>query len=358
MRTSFAALGAGLSLSLVTTSAHAGDESLEALLSQEVVTSVSKSAESSQDAPALTRSISGEEIHRYGLTSIDEALDYLGVGVHVVRSLDHSELTVRGVAFPNDRGNHILVLVDGHVVNEPLFGDAPIDQRLGIPLELVDHVELVLGPGSAIYGTNAVLAVVNIVTKSAKENAGFHVAAEGGAIGTLRSTATMGRSFDLLGKRASFTAGLSYFGQRSSIELPFEDLGAEPGTGQRLTWGGTATDAYKSNIGGLYFRFVRDGLEIAGRGSLARTGEPSGLSDFDDPRSGHDVRRGSVRASQTIPLDRRVDLTATAYADAFENDRHTFVSRRGQCPFAAATCDYREDEGSHRLGSELRLNVD
>src|SRR5213075_3298255 len=91
------------------------------------------------------------------------------------------EIGGRGVLLTADFNNHVLVLVDGHVMNEQWDGTAYFEQGLGIPLELIDHIELVLGPGSVLYGGNAMLAVINVVTKSARNHKGLHLVMEGGA---------------------------------------------------------------------------------------------------------------------------------------------------------------------------------
>jgi outer membrane receptor protein involved in Fe transport len=355
------ALAAGFSIAqcLWAVESRADDTSLEGLLAQEVVTTASKSAESSQDAPALVRSISAEDIRRYGMTSVAEALDFLGVGVHVEHALGHSDLTARGIGFANDGGNHTLVLLDGIGLNDPLLGTAPIDQRLGLPLEMIDHIEVVLGPGSAIYGTNAVLAVVNIFTKSAKTMEGSHVVAEAGALGTLRATATTGQSFDLFGKRAGLSAGLSYFRQRSSIDIDRQTLAADPVTNQPVTWGGTANHAYRMDIPALRLRLVRDGLEVTARVAMSDVGEPAGLGDFDHPDGGSVERRTRLAVSQRFSLGRFGDLTATVYGQTYASDQRVVVSRRDLCPFpGTTTCDYRVRERSDRLGAELRTELD
>ncbi|MFO0735658.1 MAG: TonB-dependent receptor [Labilithrix sp.] len=350
-------IGAGLFALLLASAARADGASLEGLLAEEVVTSVSRAPEPAHDAPALTRSISAEEIRRYGMTSVAEALDFLGVGVHVEQGLGRAELTVRGVNFAGDRGNHVLVLVDGRSLNEPLVGDAAIDQRLGVPLEMIDHIELVLGPGSAMYGSSAVLAVVNVVTKSAKTLAGFHAAAEAGALGTLRATLTTGQSFELLRKRAEITAGLGHFHQDGSIDVEPQDLGLDPVTRQRLVWGGRARNAYRSDITGLRLRVSRDGLDIWARAAFNDAGDPAGLSDFDRPDAGSVEQRASVGVTQKFSLGSVGVLAATVFAEGYHNERRYVVSRPQQCPFPG-TCDYREEESSSRLGGDVRADLD
>ncbi len=77
-----------------------------------------------------------------------------------------------------DAGRHILVMLDGQILNSQGTGRVFVDEALGVPLELIDHVEAMLGPGSVMYGSNAMLAVINIVTKRARDFSGLHASAE------------------------------------------------------------------------------------------------------------------------------------------------------------------------------------
>ena len=62
---------------------------------------------------------------------------------------------------------HFLVLVDGHAMNEPLRGSAWTGVGSGVPIEIIDHIEVIVGPGSVLYGSNAMFGLINVVTKRA-----------------------------------------------------------------------------------------------------------------------------------------------------------------------------------------------
>lgn len=356
---------------LFSSAAARADEtaSLRGLLAEEVVTSASRSAEQAADAPALSRSISAEELRRYGISSIDGAIDFLGVGARTDNGLGASEISVRGVGFTRDKGNHVLLLVDGHVINEPLLGSVSLGQGLGVPLELIDHIEVILGPGSAMYGSNAVLAVVNVITKSASAHEGAHVAAEGSLAGSGRATLTAGYGFDLLGKRASLTAGLTHYRADMSIELRPQYLGTDPYTGQPLRytttgpatgiWGGRIDRAYRSDVSGTHVRLVRGGLEIMGRAVVASSGDPGAGSDFDSPLTGTLERRASTSVRQRFALGDVGELSLRGYGDVFLSRDRAIVSRASGCPFIrTSTCDYRDHRGSDRLGAEAETTFD
>ncbi len=71
----------------------------------------------------------------------------------------------RGFLRPGEWNARILVAVDGRPTNELIFGQSHLDRDFVVPMEAVKQIEVVRGPGSALYGTNAVFGVVNVVTK-------------------------------------------------------------------------------------------------------------------------------------------------------------------------------------------------
>src|SRR5260370_987064 len=98
--------------------ARAEDEALDALLDEPVVTGASRADERARAAPATTSVITGEDMHRFGIRSIAEAIDFLGMGLVTQNPLHSVEVGGRGVLLTSDFGNHVLLIVDGHVFNE------------------------------------------------------------------------------------------------------------------------------------------------------------------------------------------------------------------------------------------------
>ena len=225
-----------------TGAARADEETdLAGLLAEPIVSGASKSAERASDAPATTSVLTAADMHRYGIRSVAEAIDFLGMGMITQDPLHSVELGSRGVLITSDYGDHVLVVVDGHALNEPWDGTAYFEQGLGLPLELIDHVELILGPGSVLYGGNAMLGVINIVTKGAGAYRGLTVVTEGGAspqqglAGRFTSFAPgdlgdsyrlglgLGQSFHLFGQEATFVGHTELYRQNGpSFEFPLE----------------------------------------------------------------------------------------------------------------------------------------
>ncbi|HEY8073363.1 MAG TPA: TonB-dependent receptor plug domain-containing protein, partial [Labilithrix sp.] len=218
-------------LAIVACAPHAwADEptDLEGLLDQNVVTTASKSAETGSTAPAISTTITAEDMRRYGIHSLDEAIDFLSLGVVTSSPLKAVDIGARGVLIPNDNGDHFLLLVNGHAMNEPLFGTARFERGLGIPFEMIDHIEVVLGPGSVLYGSNAMLGVINVITKEGKDWKGFHLVAESEIAKSYKVLAGAGTTFTLLGKPGWLTIGAEYYTQDGpSLLYGFEYSGID-----------------------------------------------------------------------------------------------------------------------------------
>src|SRR5277367_5505651 len=152
------------------------EQSLEDLMNVEV-TSVSKTAQTLSRTAAAVFVISPEDISRSGARNIPDLL-------RMVPGMDVSEINGNTWAI-NVRGfnarfsNDLLVLVDGRPVYTQTFGGVFWDV-LNLPLEDVERIEVIRGPGGSVWGANAVNGVVNIITKKASETHGGLVIAGGG----------------------------------------------------------------------------------------------------------------------------------------------------------------------------------
>jgi iron complex outermembrane receptor protein len=144
------------------------DLSLEQL-SNIVVHSVSRRDEPLARAPASIYVISGEEIRRSGATSLPEALR-LAPNLMVARA-DANQYAISARGFNNTLANKLLVLIDGRTVYTPLFSGTFWEVQ-DLMLEDVERIEVISGPGSALWGANAVNGVINIITRPASATQG------------------------------------------------------------------------------------------------------------------------------------------------------------------------------------------
>ncbi len=152
------------------------DTPLEDLLSMEV-TSVAKKKQPLNEVAAATFIITGEDIRRAGVTSIPEALR-LAPGIQVAR-IDANKWAISSRGFNSQFANKLLVMIDGRTVYTPAFSGVYWDAQDTL-LEDVDRIEVIRGPGAAVWGANAVNGVINIITRQASQTeGGFFTAAAG-----------------------------------------------------------------------------------------------------------------------------------------------------------------------------------
>ncbi|WP_413673846.1 TonB-dependent receptor plug domain-containing protein [Massilia cellulosiltytica] len=137
---------------------------LEQLLNLEVVTA-SKIPQKISEAPSSVTVITAEDIRQRGYRTLTEVLQSVP-GMTVSYDRNYNYANIRGLGNPGDLNTRLLVLIDGRRLNDVVYDQGAIGTEFPIDLALIDRVEFVPGPGSAIYGSSAFFGVVNVLTKS------------------------------------------------------------------------------------------------------------------------------------------------------------------------------------------------
>jgi iron complex outermembrane receptor protein len=265
--------------------------SLEELFNVQV-TSVSKTPERLSLTASAIQVITAEDIRRSGATSIPEALR-LATNLVIAQGNAHDwAVSARGFNGAPLSGtslaDKLLVLIDGRSIYTPLFGGVFWDAQ-SVPLEDIDRIEVISGPGGALWGANAVNGVINIVTKPAGETQGPLVAASAGS--RLRHSVTA-RYGGTVVQNLAFRA----YGQNTSR------LGTE------LANGGDAKDAWNLAQGG-----ARVDLDPSPANSITIQG------DFYRGEEGTPITTliagQNVVGRWTHAFFARSDLTVQTYAD-------------------------------------------
>jgi outer membrane receptor for ferrienterochelin and colicin len=182
-----------------------------------LVNTASKSDETLNDAPGVISVITAREIELFGARTLTDVLNYV-VSVQLYAApLFQNNFTMRGDLFRSLTSKHVLILINGRPVRESLFAGIYAQVLNGFPLASIERVEVLRGPGSVLYGTNAFTGTVNIITKTSN---GASVSARGGSFGTLSASAEAGTSFTTPLGEARFDAGVQY-NDVASWTLPF-----------------------------------------------------------------------------------------------------------------------------------------
>ena len=172
---------------------QASPESLEQLMSLEVttVTGVSKYQQELTDAPASVSIVTASDIRKGGYRTLAEVLNSVR-GFYTTYNRAYNSVGARGFSPPGDYGTRLLVLVDGYRLNDAVFEQAPLGRDFPVDIDLIDRIEIIRGPGSALYGTNAFLAIINVITRDGKDLKGGELSASGGSYDAWAGRATGG----------------------------------------------------------------------------------------------------------------------------------------------------------------------
>ncbi|HYD18853.1 MAG TPA: TonB-dependent receptor [Patescibacteria group bacterium] len=141
------------------------------------VTSASRRAESLFESPNAVYVITHDDIERAGVTTIPDALR-MAPGVNVAQ-LDGNSWAVNIRGLNGLVSNKLLVLIDGRTVYNPAFAGV-FWETVDLPLDDIEHIEVVRGPGGTVWGANAVNGVINIITRNAADTQGTAVQAMAG----------------------------------------------------------------------------------------------------------------------------------------------------------------------------------
>jgi iron complex outermembrane receptor protein len=296
------------------------DAPLEELLEIEV-TSVARRPQRVADSAAAIFVLTQDDIRRSGATSIPEALR-LVPGLYVAR-VDSNVWVVNSRGFSSRFSAKLLVLLDGRAVYTPVFSGVLWDVQ-DTALEDIDRIEVIRGPGAALWGVNAVNGVINIVTRRAQDTQGGMlsggVGSEEAGFGTFRYGFRAGDS--------TIRAFAKWFDRREArLAAPLEgDAGDAWHIGR---WGGRLD----TDLG------TSDTLTIIGEGYRGAVGEAAPIAslvppysvvrEFDQPASGANLTaRWQHAFSETSNFQlqayydrtRRHDLRALLRLDTFDLD--------------------------------------
>ena len=257
---------------------------LEELLNVEIISTASKFSQEVTHAPASITIITADEIRYYGHRTLADVLRTVR-GLYTSYDRNYSYIGVRGFSQPGDYNTRVLLLVDGHRLNDAVYDQAPIGTDFPIDVSLIERVEIIRGPGSSLYGTSAFFGVINIITRNGADRRGLQATVEGGSLGTGRGQLSFGRLFD--GSMSLLVSGQAY--RSSGLSTLYYPEYDSPDTSN-----GIVRDADDDRIGGLFAKASIGNVDVAGVYSRRSKGIPTASfgTVFGDDRSGTQDARG------------------------------------------------------------------
>ena len=156
------------------------------------VNSASKFDQKISEAPSSVTIITADEIRKYGYRTLADVLRSVR-GFIVTNDRSYSYVIVRGFGRTGDWNSRVLVLVDGHRMNEITYDSVYVAKEFILDMDLVDRVEIIRGPSSSLYGDNAFFAVISVITKQGPDIQGTEMSASAGNRGTYTGSASFGK---------------------------------------------------------------------------------------------------------------------------------------------------------------------
>lgn len=170
--------------------------SLDELMAIKVdtVQGASKREQTTTEAPSSVSIVTQDDIRKNGHRTLSDVLNRVR-GFYVSYDRGYSFLGSRGFNRPGDYGSRFLLMVDGHRLNDSIYDSAAAGTDFPLDIDLIDRVEIIRGPGSSLYGNNALFGVINIITRRGGAVGGAEVAGSYASFETWTGRATYGRHF-------------------------------------------------------------------------------------------------------------------------------------------------------------------
>ncbi len=272
---------------------------------EDVVVGAAKREQSLGNVASAVTVISADRIRRFGYKTIAEAVAGVA-GAYVEDTRIVANLGFRGINILGDFNTRILILVDGATVNEAWGSFAGISFGSLVSIDDIARIEVIRGPVSSVYGTNAFFGIINIVTKSANESAHEYVRTSINSIAGSVTTAGFAR-----GDLKQQIRGSVQFADRIGETSTVPGIG-DPGT--QLKGDGSLT--YAASLAGTYngtfaqiraFHYRRDSP------FAPYNGDPTASSPYQEDNS-----QVLAEGGHTFELDKKTTMVVRGYANLYE----------------------------------------
>jgi outer membrane receptor for ferrienterochelin and colicins len=281
------------------------DLSPEELKSVQVY-SASMYLQSDREAPSSVTVITADQIRQFGYRTLADALRSVR-GFDVTYDRNYAYVGVRGFSRPGGYDDQILLLIDGHRLNDNVYDQAHLGTDFPLDVDLIERIEIVRGPSSSLYGTSAFVAVINVITKTAQTGAGLEFSGDAGGFGSYQGRSTFGGTYH--GVEGLFSGSIYDSAGPARLFFPAFD---SPATNYGIAENADR-DSARSFYGSLHFHHFT--LEAVAGTSVKGIPTASFGQVFDDNRSQTTDSSGYLDLRYSRPVFQDAEFTADVYFD-------------------------------------------
>ena len=273
-----------------------------------------------EEAPAIASVITAEQIRNMGARDLMDVLKIVpGLGVYQ-EFIGKKTIEVRGIKTPN--AEKVLIMIDGHPIHNVFYGGAmTIYDDLFV--ENIKRVEVIRGPGSALYGADAFLAVINVITKDTSDIDGVEVSAGAGSYESQRFIQRHNILFGTEKYNFKISGSFNFF-KTDGPSLLIEEDAVTPidklfGTSASMAPGRTDDwlEKYDANLNISYSDFNFKG-KFVGKRLGPYVGVTYALND--ESRQSNKEMFGVLTYKKS--LKDNLNVTAKGYIDQFDGDQY------------------------------------
>ncbi len=288
-----------------------GTGTQEAILFQKIpsVYGASKYEQKVTEAPSSVSIVTATEIKKYGYRTLADILRSIR-GFFISYDRNYHYVGIRGFSRPGDYNTRVLLLINGHRINDNIYQTAFVGTEFPLDIELIDRIEIIRGPSSSIYGANAFFGVINIITKRGRDLKGIEASGEWGSFQTYKGRLSYGNKFHN-GIEMLFSG--SYYTSRGNPHLFYKEF-ADPTTNF-----GVAEDCDDDHSYNYFGNISFHDLTLYGAYGYRKKGIPTASydTDFNDSHNWTIDARGYLDLRYEHFFENGLDLSTHLYYDDY-----------------------------------------
>lgn len=329
--------------------AELGEMDLEQLtnLKVEKVYGVSKFEQVVTEAPASVSVVTADEIKRYGWRTLADVLRATR-GFFTSHDRNYSYIGMRGFNRPGDYNTRVLLLLDGHQINDVIYESAAIGTEFILDLALIDRIEIIRGPSSSLYGAGAFFGVINVISRSGRELNGVELGASAGSDRAGTGRISYGKAFEG-GEILLSASGLTSRGNDALFYPEFDD----PATNN-----GIASNMDRDRSYSMFLSAHLRDFTLAGALVSRDKRIPTASFDtvFNDPRT-HSIDKRSYLDLKYDKALGGTGVTARLFYDEYRYEGNfTYEATPDDPPFYPASYVNRDDQLARWWGAEAQAS--